>query len=353
MAREGAGPLDDLEDRPHRGARGNEPVPMNEPAILVTDEHPASGKIDLIEIISVIWARRWTVAAFIAAAIALASIYLHGATYLYTVELRVIPARPSALGGGKLSQLSGLASIAGVSLPQDESSLSFAMYLEGLKSPDVAKVLAADPAILRTAFSNEWNAQQERFVEPRGPTSGLVSTAKSFLGAPNYPWREPDAERLQDYLFRKIAVVQNAKSPVVIIVTEDKDRAFGQLLLRRAHAASDDILRAKAYQRAKEHVDFLNSELQSATIGEHRAALAAALTEQIMQQMAASSTLPYAAEPFGQPSVSLRPTSPRPVIVLASAAILGLVAGASFVLIQRYRRSRGLPQKSAIPTDEV
>ena len=283
---------------------------------------------------------------FAAASIVSVSLYLHAATYKYTAEIKVSPAQSSKMGNARLSQLSGLASIAGVSLPQDAASMSFSLYLEGLKSLDVARELAKDPQVMHMIFAAEWDPSRQAYFEPRGPLTDVIRSTKSMLGVPNYVWQPPDAQQLQSYLSRNIQIIQNAKSPVVVLTYENKDPRFAANLLQKLHSAADNSLRGKARVRAEENVAFLNQELSQVTNIELRTSLASAQTEQVMQLMTASSSLAFAAEPFGKPIVSLRPTSPRPIILLIAGAVGGLMIGSLCLLLFRNMGgSRSLPMR--------
>ena len=87
-----------------------------------------------------------------------------------------------------------------------------------------------------------------------------------------------------------------------------------------------DIRRARAENPRMRERD-LSAQLGKVTIAEHREALAQTLSEQEKQRMAASSSAPYAAEPFGNATASPRPTSPRPILVLAASLMAGLLLG--------------------------
>ena len=272
---------------------------------------------------------------FVAAAV----MYLNNAAYLYTAELRVTPVESSA-SAGKLAGLAGLASVAGLSLPQDSSGMSFSLYLAGLRSREVAERLADQPEIRRTLFANEWNEQRQTFEEPSSPLGAFAKGLKKVLGLPIYAWTPPDAARLHDRLQQDLVVVQDPKTPVVTISFSHTDPEFAARLLTATHEAVDAYLRRKALARSGQYISYLSTKLATVTLAEHRAAIAEALSEQERTRMLASSSLAYAAEPFGRAVVSMKPTSPRPAVVLSIALIVGLLAGGLAVLARHHFRSR-------------
>jgi uncharacterized protein involved in exopolysaccharide biosynthesis len=288
-----------------------------------------------------------TIAIFAAISVALSVVYLNVATYYYTASMNVTPAQSSS-NVSKLGGLAGIASIAGLSLPQDSSAMSFILYTEGLRSRVAADALARDPLIMQTVFKNEWSAQQNRFVEPHGLLTPVIGFVKTVLGIPAYPWKTPDATRLQAYLQSKITIIQNPKSPVVTVLYRHESPNFAEYLLTRLNGVVDAELRNRSLDRSSQSIAYLTQQLARVTLLEHREAVANALIEQEKQRMFASSSLPFAAEPFGGIVVSLRPTSPQPIVVLIAAGIGGILAGTIWIILRVGVATRKLSESNAL-----
>ena len=280
--------------------------------------------------------RSWKIIiAFFAACVVASLLYLHFSNYRYTAELRVSPAQSN--GGSlasKLGGLAGLASISGVSIPQDSGAVSYALYLEGLKSRYVATQLAQRPEVMTRIFANEWNPEERRFHEPSGPRVTIVRGVKELLGLPIYPWEAPNAARLQEHLESAVKIQQNTKTSIATITYSHGDPAFAATLLGALHEAADDELRRKARIRSGEYVRYLSEQLRTVSLAEHRVALSQALAEQERMRMMSSSGLPFAADPLGPATASLRPTSPRPAIIIVFGALFGLVLGVAVALLR-------------------
>jgi hypothetical protein len=285
------------------------------------------------EIASVITKEKWKLLVIIATFIVMAIIYLNHATYYYTATMNVTPVQTSS-NSSKLGNLAGLASIAGVSLPQDSASMSFALYTEGLRSRLAADTLSRNPVIMQSVFKSEWNAQQARFVEPNAPMKPVIRAAKTILGLPQYRWRAPDSARLQVYLQKEIKIIRSPKSPVVTIIYSNPDADFAGTMLSSLNKVVDNSLRQRSLNRSNDSIAYLTRQMARVTLAEHREAVAAALSEQEKQRMFASSSMPFAAEPFDGIIMSLRPTSPQPVIVLIAAVFAGLVAGIAWIVVR-------------------
>jgi uncharacterized protein involved in exopolysaccharide biosynthesis len=145
---------------------------------------------------------------------------------------------------------------------------------------------------------------------------------------------------MQDYLQTVIKIRQNPKSPVVTIHVDHRDPEFAKRLLNRVHTETDGKLRAMALARSQEYIRYLSQQLETVTVTEHRLAIAQALSEQEKMRMMTSADIPFAAEPFGEPAASFRPTRPQPIIMLAASIFAGgffALLAITLIYVGRYR----------------
>lgn len=301
----------------------------------MADGHRMLGyNVDLANLYQRVKARRTLVLSVLGATVALTILYLHIATYTYTATLMVSPVLSSSSNNvsSKLSGLGGLASLAGINLSGDQQTQAFALYQEGLYSRDVADELARDPDILHTVYTLQWDAQAKTWIRPSGPIPFIAGLVKAVLGIPHHPWQPPDGALLQEYIQKRVSLDANPQKPVVTITYKDKDPAFAVKFLRELDQAVDNKLRSNALTRANQYVDYLTNQLSTTTNNDIRESLITTLTDQEKNKMMASATAPYAAQPFGNPSASRRPTSPNTFLVLALAIVLGGAAGVAAAL---------------------
>lgn len=289
--------------------------------------------------------RHWLIMALcIAAGLAAAVIYLHNATYRYSVELRVTPTQQDM--SSLANRFGGLAAVAGINLGADKAVSPFDLYLEAMYSNEVAERLSRDPAMLRGAFPREWDATHGRWVEPDSLIRPLVQGAEEVLGAPVVPWSPPNSRRFAEFLRKEVFVVRDNKRAIVTISTLQEDTGFGRALLVQLDAAVDQMVRRRALDRANAYVGYLSLKLSQVTLAEHREALAQALAEQERVRMMSSSRVAYAASPLGAPVVSLEPVKPKPIVIL----IMGFMAGAALGIAGAVALSL-LRQRQELPYD--
>lgn len=271
-------------------------------------------------------ARAWLVPALALAGLLLAVVYLRTADYTYTVALRVAPAPSSARESTGLGALGNLASLTGVTI-EAAPATPFRLFVEGVRSREVAVRLARDPLLMQQVFAREWDAGNRRWVEPNGVGVRLRNGLYSMVGAPVQRWSPPDAARLQAFLGAHVLVDQNPRTPLVTISIDTTDPSFARQFLQKLHATTDMWLREKSLRRTAQNIAYINARLPGVTMADHRQALFATLSDQEQRFMMASNPAAFAAEPFGDIAASPNPTKPRQLPILAVATLLGALLG--------------------------
>lgn len=283
---------------------------------------------DLSATIAIAWRERVTVLIVALLTVALVVVYLNVATYYYTATLKVTAAQSSPDGlFSKLGNVAGLSALTGGRLSAGGGSSTFLNYGENLQSRSAAQQLACDPVLLRGMFPREWDPDLRRWREPASGFDSLLNGIRSILGLRVYSWQQPDAGRVQDFLERRVNVTQDQRKPIITVTFDDPDAKFAVHLLERLHKVVDDDIRQRSLERAEANVQFLIEQLRIVTLADHRQALADALSEQEKTRMLARSSASFAAEPLSDASASLRPTSPRPMLLLIGGLVGGLGIG--------------------------
>lgn len=287
--------------------------------------------------------RRWRLISVISAVfVLLALMYLRTANFTYTVQLGVTPAQNSAGEGlaGQLGGLSSLASVVGVDLGGARGTSPFQLYIASLKSRQVAADLSQSPELMSAIFADEWDKTAGQWKQPQSRLTPLKNAIKAILGIPAYPWQPPDAARLQEYVEAAVDIEQNPKTPVVTIRIDHRDPQFAIEFLAALHHAADERLRKNALDRTGQYIDYLSAKLETVQVAEHRSALAEALSEQEKTRMMTSAAAPFAAEPFGAPTASARPTRPKPFRVFLGSVLAGGFIGVIAAMLLSIRSAR-------------
>ena len=160
----------------------------------------ADDEIDLKELFKTIWSGRILILLCISISICLASFYLHNAERQHSVSYFFQPVAADD-GAPNLNGLSGLASLAGVSLPTAKSS-DFKTFQILLQAEEVAAKLMQDQKIIKQIFENEWDDVSQQFKEPSlSAKSKILGPLKSLLtGQDRRDYMAPNPARLSAWL---------------------------------------------------------------------------------------------------------------------------------------------------------
>lgn len=268
---------------------------------------------------------KWPAAGLVAGLV-VAFVYLNFATYEYAASYRVTPVRSD--GPGLSGGLSSLAAAAGVSVGRGEAAKPFTLYLNLLKSRDVAAELAKDEALMRGAFASSWDESTGQWRQPPSRTRWLRTLVRQVAGAPVKPWRPPDAASMQTWLQDHVSVSDDQRNAIATISTTNENPQFAIALLTALDEHADQLVRQRSLARAEASIAYLQSTLPTVVLAEHRAALADALGEQERVKMMSMSSASFAAEPLGAIVATPDPVTPSPLLTIGALSLLGLLVGA-------------------------
>jgi hypothetical protein len=258
---------------------------------------------------------------------------LKSTAYQYRAQMQVTQAQ--ANGDTNQTALGSLASFASAGLPIAQNGSEFRLYLDSLKTRDIADELAKDPAIMHTLFASEWDEATQSWHEPGiSKPDAYYKEIYDAIGFPSVPWHAPDSESLQQTLGNLISIDQDPRRPYVATVAVTYyDPQFAIKLLNDLHKTADNALRQKTIRRTTEYIAFLNNLLSRVTVVEHRTSIAQSLSEQEKTAMIAQSGSAYAAEPFERPWVGSFPVAPRPLPALAEGVFFGALGGSLLAVL--------------------
>jgi uncharacterized protein involved in exopolysaccharide biosynthesis len=283
--------------------------------------------IDLRTIAGLVARHKIIFFASIAGFLALAILYLQLAPHRYSVSIQLAPVvnSNSEIAG----RLGALSSLAGVNLGQDPNGQLFDLYREGLKSRAAADRLAQIPSLMQRVFEDQWSEKEGVWHEPPSEFRPILNFLRSILGIPVKPWSPPTGEQVYEILQRQLDVIQDTKSPIVVVTIEQSDPGTGAELLLALSDTVDRTLRERALARADQYITYLTQQLNRVTASEIRQALIENLSQQEKIRMMANAGRSFVSDVFSGPSVSPYPSSPNVSLVLGFALVFGVITGLS------------------------
>jgi len=320
----------------------DKPKPLAKLRPRVLEPTPPADEITLRDLVLKLWRGKWIICASTGGVLALVVLWMKLTDPLYTASIVIAPASESGAGGlaGKLSRYSGLASLAGIDLPGEESVSPFIELMEIATSPTVAERLLEEPELLQTIFENDWDAESESWVAPDGPVATVKGWVYGFFNQPG--WTPPSATTLAEFLEEQLEISDVSATGMKRVEFHHKDPEFAVHLLRRVGLTSDDIIRKRALERTSREIAYIEDKLASVTRAEHRLSLVELLSEQEQRMMMIQIDLPYAARVIEPSRTSDTPTFPKPTLILALGIVGGGLLGILIVFLCDALRRDGL-----------
>lgn len=272
--------------------------------------------------------KRWLIVlgCMIAAGI-ICSIQLRSAPPVYQVGMMVAAVERSAYDARRAKpNIPHEARQAGP-LQTSPAAMGFTLYLESLRTRDVADELAKNPEVLQILFPGEWDGARKALRQSPGALPGLAGRLGSLFGWPA-PAPPPPGARVQRFLLENILIEQDQqKHAFATIRMQSTQPQRAARFLALLHQAADDRMRQNGLLHARSKIAALEALPDART----DAVAIQALGEERVMEAAALSGTPFAAQLLDEPAALPDPIS-SPLRSLVSALVLGLAAGVALVL---------------------
>jgi uncharacterized protein involved in exopolysaccharide biosynthesis len=277
------------------------------------EELNESGEVDLNLALRRLWQKRyWVIASTIlfAAAFAAACFMM---TPIYRAAVVLAPANTdrSALGGGvgsALSQLGGLAAIAGVSVGGTGTETDEAIAV--LKSREFTENFINDKKLISELFAGKWDAAKGQW---RVPESERPTPAKAYK-----------------YFDKKVrTILQDKKTGLVTLQVDWRDRVAAADWANELVQRLNSEMRRRAIERSEGSVEYLEKELATTPTVATREAINRLIETQVKQRMFANVSREYVFRVVDRalPADPDDIERPKKVTMISLGALLGLGVG--------------------------
>jgi uncharacterized protein involved in exopolysaccharide biosynthesis len=273
-------------------------------------------QIDLREVVSILWRRKWHILAvtiLFGLAAALAA-WLVPKSYKAVVVLSAV----SNVGGNQLgsvgslvSQLGGVASLAGLSVGSDsKKSESIAV----LQSEAITEKYIAANNLLPVLFERQWDKKAAKWK-------------------PMSEKKVPTLWKANDFFKKKVrTVVNETKTGLVTLTITWKDAQTAAKWANDLVAMTNDYLRGKAIDETDRDIAFLNDQALKTNVVEAKQAIYKILESEISKGMIARGSKEYAFRILDPAFAPDKPTSPDPPIWISVGTLAGLILSSAVVL---------------------
>ncbi len=307
-------------------SRGSEAIQHGQTVYLVRqqDVTPKSIDIGLADIWRVVWSGKWFVVASVVLFSALGVTYalLAQPVYKADVSLLQVETRGSQGLGGQLSQLGGLASLAGINI----GGANRVEPLAVLRSREFAQQFIERNGIEKILLQDMWDEKAGKWKE-----EGKAA---------------PDIRDAVEKLNRRVRrITDDRKVGLITLSIQWKD---GETAARWANAMVKQVneqMRERALMESSDNLKYLQTELASASQVSLQQAIGRMIQAEMERAMLAKGNPEYAFRVIDKAQIPKHRAWPRRALICIAAAFAGGVIGLAFVLF----RSRLLSGRSDAP----
>ena len=291
-------------------------------------------EIDLKNLLSIIWAGKIYIILFSILSVFFTSLYLQSAERKYSIEYNLNPVSET-ISTPNIRGFSGLAAITGVQLPSSTNK-DFNIFKALITSPEISKFIFENKKIIRDIFRSEWDERINNFSRPpKSKIQILLSDTKKLLtGNKEINYMPPNPRRLAIFIDENIQISEDKETGFLRLTSETSRPELILSLIISAAEVTDKVMRQRYIDFSIEPLSFYKEKLRTARSREHKEALAGLIGIEEQKLMLASRGKYFIAEPYINPKISLYPTTPRPMLTLAIAIMLGFVIGIAVVFIR-------------------
>ena len=263
---------------------------------------------------------KWTVLAAIAA-----TLLTFVLPVTYRAEVLLAPASPTGdkdkLGGlaGLASQFGGIASMAGISIPQNDSK---EIAIATLGSQLLTDSYVQDENLMPILFAGRWD-QQEKKWKP-----GWLTQKDPTL---------QDANKLFLKKVRKIS--QDKLTGLVTLTITWRDPNQAAKWANDIVSKTNKFLRDRAVAESNRNIEYLQQRIASTSIVEIQQTLAGLMASEIKNAMVAQGNNEYAFRVIDPAVVPEERYFPKRSLFAVLGSILGLISSATYAFLKHQKQS--------------
>lgn len=302
-----------MSEQPHRVAMTSAPAWSDQAA-------PASARDQLL----ILWSHKWFIVCVTAAMTLVAGVasWLMPEKFQATVVISPVSEDYSsgrlAGIGAVLSQVGGLASLAGISTTASsirEESIAT------LQSSSLTQDFIETNGLLPVLFADKWDSSRNRWRVDDGSKAPTLWKANDF--------------------FRKHVrtVVEDRKTGLLTLTITWKDPVLAARWANDLVKMANDYLRSKAIRESERNIAYLNEQVSKTNIVEVKKAIFSLMEAEIRKVMIARGADEYALKVIDRALVPERPSSPRRVLWIGAGFFGGLLVAVTLILSRQMLRS--------------
>ncbi len=306
------------------------------------DKHFFDDEIDIISLFKVLWEGKKTIILITSIIAVLSVIYSLSLSNYYRSESILVGAEPS--NNSSLSQYSGLASLAGVTLPSSGGD-SVVEVMEVIKSRDFVKHLITFENVLPSIIAaKSYDAvSKELYFDPKvydkESKTWTREETEYYQSKPSY------LEAHGAYVQGILSISQDKKTGLVKIMVEHISPVFAKDFLELIIHEANNLKREKDIASSNKALSHLKNELSKTPLVEIKESINQLIKSQLETQTIAVINEEYSLAIIEPPFVPEIKSRPSRAIICILATMLGGLFSLVVVLVRHYFLGREIIKK--------
>jgi uncharacterized protein involved in exopolysaccharide biosynthesis len=291
---------------------------MNTPG----DNGQLRDEIDIAGLLRDLWHGRWFIVATIVVSVSAASAYAFRAKEWWRSEVVLVQAESKSLPSG-LSQLGGLASLAGINLGGAGGNSQTPLAV--LRSREFARDFIEERGLLTVLFADRWDdiAGQWKQTDPA---------------------LQPDIRDAVKFFNEKVrSVVEDKKTGLTTLSITWTDPAASAAWANELVDRINDRLRTQALEESERNIKYLQAEMASTSITALQQSIGKVLESEMQKVLLARGSREFAFKVIDRAVESKTRVRPQRAMLICLALFFGSVISVALVLIRARFLARRRP----------
>jgi uncharacterized protein involved in exopolysaccharide biosynthesis len=305
---------------------------MNDQSISTVAEYD---EIDLRELFAVLWAGKKLIIGITAVFAIVSVVYALQLPNQYQASTVLAPANQETGGmAGALGKLGGLASIAGISLGDGESS-------EGQIAQEVMRSRSFIEAFIKTndlaveiLATNGWNSKTNQLSIDDDLYN--IESAQWVRQPPRGKSVQPSGWELFEAFTERYSVAQDKKTGLVTVSVEYYSPLLAKEWTEKLVDAINLHMQSRKLQQVNRNIAYLEAQIAATPIADMREVFYIIIEEQIKNKMLAQASPEYVFETVSPAMVAEEKSTPKRALICILGTMFGGMLSVLWVLIRYY-----------------
>ena len=294
------------------------------------NDHDDVNEIDILEMISILWDKKFLIGSITSIAAVMSVLYALYLPNIYVSSALLAPADQQQSNSGMLGQLSGVASLAGISIGGESADKSLEA-IERIRSFD----------FFSKYFLPEISLEDLVIVDRWDPSTDTLSYENGF-DATKKEWEEgsPTEQEAYEVYSDIVNLSQDKKTFFIYLSVKHKSpniaRDWNKIIINKIN----DSMRIEDKIRANKSINFLNKESEKVNYQEIRQAISSLQESQMKSLMLIEANEEYIFKVIDSPIAPEKKSEPKRSLIAIIGTILGFFGSSIFALVNFYFRKK-------------